>query len=92
MTFDEGMNARCDKCGYKAAHHRMTKTTFYCLKLNGTGRMKFYRNKDIDLDLVVYRCKVRFLEHSSLPGAAVKAITQGLRAMDTSAIADTLST
>ena len=41
--FQKALQAECARCGWHASHHRMTKTTFYCLSLNAKGRARYLR-------------------------------------------------
>jgi len=78
--FQDAMKTECPDCGYSAQVHRLTPSgTFYCLTLNETGRERYMPRWSrgsglVDLNAIVYRCKVMYLNRSRLPKEMGKAI------------------
>ena len=81
--FQKALQAECARCGWHASHHRMTKTTFYCLTLNAKGRARYLRpfSKNtglVDLNQIVYHTKVANLQHAEFAIGVRTEIAQGL--------------
>ena len=87
MTFDECMHKQCNDCGEEAQQHRLTPAgSYYCLKLNSSGVDRYMSGNYprmggvVDLQAIVYTCKVMYLKRSSLSkamGVAVQGYLSG---------------
>ena len=81
--FQKALQTECARCGWHASHHRMTRTTFYCLTLNAAGRARYLRqfspNSGIpDINRIVYHTKVMNLQRATLSNDVRVTITEGL--------------